>query len=135
MLGGIVIGFFVGGFLVWAWLDREGLKDSFRSGWDSAMQHAPSGEQTVSATTAVVAFARRNWVVLLIVVALLIWGIWTLVQQANQVPSINLGFNTLKDRCGLAQVVNVTVEDVRRGQVVVGTTPDCRRIINLKPAN
>jgi flagellar biogenesis protein FliO len=133
-IGTLFLGILIGMIGMWVYMDREGFRDRLASVKDSAAEHAPSAEQTASAATTVWSFVKRNWLVVLIVIVLLIWGISSLVQQANQTPSINLGFNNLKDRCGVSQVVNVTIEDVRRGQVVVGTKPECRRVIILKPA-
>ncbi len=120
----------MGGALgMWIALDREGLRDRLTSITD----HAPSGEQAADRGKAILAFAAKNWMVVLVIAVLLIWGISSLVQQANQVPQVHLGLNQFTDKCGQSVTVDLTVEDVHRGYFTLGSTPECRRIVNLSP--
>ena len=132
-IGTLVLGIVIGALGMWIYLDREGFRDRLSGIRDSAAEHAPSGEQTASAASALWAFVRKYWLVLLIVVVLAVWGISSLIQQANQIPQVHLGMNQFADKCGKSVIVDLTVEDVRRGYFTVGSTPECRRIVNLKP--
>ncbi len=133
-VGTLVFGIAVGVVLAWIWLDREGLRDRLLSIRDTTSEHAPSAEQTASVASALWVFVHKYWLVLLIIIVLLIWGVSHLIQQANQVPQVHLGMNEFADKCGKSVIVDLTVEDLRRGYFTVGSTPECRRIINLKPA-
>lgn len=128
LLVGIVLGW-IGG---WIYHDREGFRDRL-TGTREAAAEVAQDERTAEAGKAVLTFVRRYWWVLLIVVVLAAWGISTLIQQANQVPQVHLGLNQFTDKCGVSVTVDLTVEDVHRGYFTVGSTAECRRIVNLKP--
>ena len=132
-MGWFILGTIVGGLITYLIIDPQGLREKFLGVKDSVSEHAPSPEQTAEGGKVILAFVRKYWFVLLVVVVLLVMGISSLISQANQTPQVQLGMNTLMDKCGVAQNVNITVEDVRRGQIVIGSKPECRRIVNLKP--
>lgn len=133
MFGGFVLGAVVGALVVYLIIDPQGLKEKLLGVKDSVAEHAPSGEQTASAAATVWSFVKRNWLVLLIVVVLAVWGISSLIQQANQVPQVHLGTNNFIDKCGVSVNEEITREDVSRGYITVGSSPECRRTINLEP--
>lgn len=132
-IGTLFLGMLIGAVVMWVYVDREGFRDRLAGIRDSAVEHAPSAEQTAGAASALWAFVRKHWLVILVVMVLLIWGISSLIQQANYIPQVHLGLNQFTDKCGKSVTVDLTVEDVRRGYFTVGSTPECRRSVNLNP--
>lgn len=128
----LLVGIAIGAIGMWIFLDREGFTDRITSLKENAAERAPSEEVTVERGKAILAFLRSYWIVLAVVVILLVFGISIAVQQMNVKPEMGLGLTQFQDKCGKTVPVEITLEDVRRGYVRVGSTEECRRDVNIQ---
>lgn len=128
-----IAGMVVGGLLVWIYLDREGFRDRLLGLKDSASEHAPSQEQTASAASTAWSIIKGYWFILVVLLVLLVWGASLGYQQLTQVPQVQLGLNQFEDACGKPVIVELNIEDVRRGNFPVGSG-DCQRVVQIHTA-
>ena len=131
MIGYILVGFaclFAGVFVHQRW---DEIKDSV----EEAKGRLPDAEmRQIAWATKIWPFLRKFG--LFILVGLIIVGIVlsSLIAEANRIPTIKLGINSLKDGCSNVVNVEVTLTDVDRGVLTFGPK-GCQRLINLTPAN
>lgn len=129
---GVCIGVVIGGLI----FDRAGLKDRVSETIGSIRDRLPEREQVGNFFTGVGAWITGHLIVSVVVGIVVVTGIVLLVaQQPPAKPLIKVGsIVALNDSCGNSKNVTITVEDVSRGNIVVGAITDngdCRKTYRL----